>query len=125
MVMSVLEDTELAKVVWMPAHTSKQAAGQFRCSDGNWITEADIRGNAETDRLATLAVQQHRVDSAEVALWERLCKETSRIAKWIARATWAANNCEDAPFPGLGSQSMESCPVQERGESQTGCGKAP
>ena len=72
--MSALEDTAVDQVVWMPAHKSKQAVGQFRCSDGQWITEADIRGNAEADRLATLAVQQHRVDSTEVALWERLCK---------------------------------------------------
>ena len=98
MVMSALEDTEVDKMVWVPAHKSKQAAGQFRCSDGEWITGADIGGNAEADRLAKLAVQQHRVDSAEVTLWERLCKEALGTAKWIARATWAANNCEDAPY---------------------------
>ena len=38
MVMSALEDTDVDKVVWMPAHKSKQAAGQFRCSDGKWIS---------------------------------------------------------------------------------------
>ena len=69
MVMSALEDTAVDKVVWMPAHKSKQAAGQFRCSNGDPITEADIRGNAEADMLATLAVQQHRADSSEVTLW--------------------------------------------------------
>ena len=69
MVMSALEDTELDKVVWMPAHKSKQAAGQFRCSNGEWITWNDIRGNAEADKLAKLAVQQHRVDKADVAMW--------------------------------------------------------
>ena len=30
--------------------------------------------------------------------WERLCKETLETAKWIARATLAANNCGEAPF---------------------------
>ena len=98
MVMNVLEDTSAEKVVWMPAHKSKQAAGQFRCSNGDLITEFDIKGNAEADRLAKLAVMQHRVDSSEVKLWERLCKETLATAKWIARATWAANNCEEAPY---------------------------
>ena len=73
MVMSVLEDTPLEKVVWMPAHKSKQSAGQFRCSNGELITEWDIKGNAESDRLAKLAVGQHRVDPAEVRHWERLC----------------------------------------------------
>ena len=101
MVMSALEDTEVDKVVWMPAHKSKQAASQFRCSNGEWITEADIRGNAEADRLAKLAVQQHRVDSAEVTLWERLCKEALGTAKSIARATWAANNLRRCSIPRL------------------------
>ena len=54
--------------------------------------------DAEADRLAKLAVWQHRVDSGDVKLWERLCHETLATAKWIARATWAANNCEEPPF---------------------------
>ena len=98
MVMSVLEDVPNEKVVWMPAHKSKQAAGQFRCSNGEAITEWDIKGNAEADRLAKLAVGQHRVARAEVQYWERLCKQTMETAKWIARATWAASNCEEAPY---------------------------
>lgn len=114
MVMSALEDTEVAKVVWMPAHKSKQAAGQFRCSDGQLITEADIRGNAEADKLAKLAVRRHRVDSAEVTLWERLCKAALGIAKWIARATWAANNCEDAPFSGIRKPVNGELPYSRR-----------
>ena len=52
MVMSVLEDTPVEKVVWMPAHKSKQAAGQFRCSDGKLIIAADIKSNAEADKQA-------------------------------------------------------------------------
>ncbi len=81
MVMSVMEDVPSDRVVWMPAHKSKQAAGQFRCSNGEWITAADIRGNAEADKLAKLAVQQHRVDKADVAMWERLCKEALATAQ--------------------------------------------
>ena len=38
MVMSMLEDTPAEKVVWMPAHKSNQAAGHFRCSNGELIT---------------------------------------------------------------------------------------
>ena len=97
MIMNVLEDTPAEKVVWMPAHKAKQAAGQFRCSNGEPITEAAIRGNAEADRLAKLAVMQHRVDRSEVKRWEELCSETLETAKWIALATWAANNCDEPP----------------------------
>ena len=77
----------------------KQAAGHFRCSNGELIAEMDIKGNAEADRLAKLAVIQHRVDPSEVKYKERLCKETLATGKWIARATWAASNCEEAPLP--------------------------
>jgi hypothetical protein len=98
MVMSALEDTEVEKVVWMPAHKSKQAVGQFRCGDGNLLTAADIKGNAEADRLAKLAVRLHRVDAAEVKRWEAMCKHTLKLATWVARATGAASNCDDPPF---------------------------
>lgn len=66
MVMNVFEDTPAENMVWMPAHKSKQAAGHFRCSNGGFITEIDIRGNAEADRLAKLAVMEHRVGPSEV-----------------------------------------------------------
>ena len=65
----------------MPAHKAKQAAGQFRCSNGEPITAADIRGNAEAGRLAKLAVLQHRFDRSEVKRWEELCSETLEAAK--------------------------------------------
>ena len=58
----------------------------------------DIAGNSEADRLAKLAVEQHRVSPGEVEYWKRLCKQTMDTAMWLARATWAANNCEEAPF---------------------------
>ena len=94
MVLNVLEDTPVEKVIWMPAHKSKQAAGQYRCSNGDPITDWDIKGNAEADRLAKLAVEQHRVDPTMVNMWYKLCEQTTAMAMWIARATWAASNCE-------------------------------
>ena len=96
--MSVLEEVPTDKVVWMPAYKSKQSAGKARCGNGELLTANDIAGNAEADRLAKLAVEQHRVDAVEVELWPRLCKQTTATAMWIARATWAASNCEEAPF---------------------------
>ena len=73
MVMSTLEDTSTDKVVWMPAHKSKKAAGILLCSNGVAITELNIKGNAEADRLAKLAVMQHRMDPAEVRYWDMMC----------------------------------------------------
>ena len=73
-------------------------AGRVRCGNGELLTMQDINGNAEADRLAKLLAQQHRVDPAEVLRWERLCNQTMGMAKWIARATWAANNCDEAPY---------------------------
>ena len=82
----------------MPAHKSKQSAGKARCGNGEFLAANDIAGNAEADRLAKLAVEQHRVDPVEIEMWRRLCEQTTATAKWIARATWAASNCEEAPF---------------------------
>ena len=98
MVHGVLEDTPSDKVVWMPAHKSKQAAGQYRCSNGEPITEWDIKGNAEADRLAKLAVEYHRVDPATVRWWGKMFDQAFGTAKWIAHATWAASNGEEAPY---------------------------
>ena len=70
MVMSVLEEVPNDKVVWMPAHKTKQSAGKARCGTGDLLTDNDIAGNAEADRLAKLAVEQHRVDPGEVAYWK-------------------------------------------------------
>ena len=98
MVMSVLEEVPNDKVVWMPAHKTKQYAGKARCGNGELLTEDDIAGNAEADRLAKLAVERHRVDPWEVEYWKQLCSQTMATAMWIARATWAASNCEEAPF---------------------------
>ena len=104
----------------MPAHKSKQAAGQFKCSNGEFITAADIRGNAEADRLAKLAVMQHRVDSSEVKRWERLCNETLATAKWIARATWAANNCGEAPYRDTEASQWRAAVFRKGGKGKEG-----
>ena len=98
MVHSALEEVPNHKVVWMPAHKSKQVVGRVRCGNGDLLTERDILGNAEADRLAKLSVEQHRVCQSEVKRWTQLCQQTTAMAKWIARATWAANNNEEAPF---------------------------
>ena len=40
----------------------------------------------------------HRVCCSDVKHWRKQAKEAEDTAIWIARAAWAANNCEEAPF---------------------------
>ena len=93
-----LDGTDRQKVIWMPAHKTLKTAGQFKCSNGAALSAKDINGNAEADRLAKLAVEQHRVDPADVASWREQCESTRKTAIWVAKATWAANNCSDEPY---------------------------
>ena len=82
----------------MPAHKSRNTAGQYKCGNGQPLTVNDIVGNAEADRLAKMAVQQHRADATEVRDWNDRCVSVEATARWVARTTWAANNCEDEPY---------------------------
>ena len=43
----------------MPAHTAKQDVGIKLLSDGSKLTALDRRGNAEADRMAKHAVEEH------------------------------------------------------------------
>ena len=108
----------------MPAHKTKQAAGQFRCGNGEWLTEDDIRGNAEADRLAKAAVQQYRVDSAEVSRWEQLYKDAMATAKWIARATWVANNCEEASYRDSEASQWRAAAFKKEAKAKRAAAKA-
>ena len=72
--------------------------GTLRYSNGEALTARAAKGEGEADKLAKQAVQQHRVDPSDVNDWKQQAKEAKAIAMWIARATWAANICEDEPF---------------------------
>ena len=82
----------------MPAHNGAKQVGVLRCGDGELLTEGDVRGNAEADRLAKKAVQEHRVGRNDVNEWIKHCSDSKALAIWIARATHLANNSEYYPF---------------------------
>ena len=118
MVMSTLEDTPAEKVVWMPAHKSKQAAGQFRCSNGELITESDIKGNAEADRLAKLAVMQHRVDRSEVKHVGAAVQGDARHGEVDRQGHVGCQQLRRSPLPRHRGQPVEGRSLQEGGQGE-------
>ena len=92
----------------MSAHKSKQTTGHFKCVDGNILTERDTKGNVEADRLAILALKQHKVDAVEVKDWNDKCASATSTAMWIAIQTWAASNCEDEPYKDSEASSLRA-----------------
>jgi hypothetical protein len=56
-----LDDTPRQAVTWMPAHLRPGQCGTVTRGDGFLLTESDVRGNAEADKLAKRAVEHHRV----------------------------------------------------------------
>lgn len=95
---AALDDTPVESIVWMPAHQADGMAGKLARSDGKWLTADDIRGNREADVLAKRAVEEHRVPKLTRNQWTASIAETKARAKWIARATYLANNLEAYPF---------------------------
>ena len=74
--------------------------------------------------MAKLVVMQHRVDSPEVKLWDRLCNETLATAKWIARATWAASNCDDPPYRDTEASQWRAAAYRKKEKAKKAARKA-
>ena len=79
-------------VVWMPAHTSKDAVGKVCLSDGSPLTAVDRDANNEADRLAKSAIDEDRVPEELRILVARVAQRVTDLAEWIGRATAAANS---------------------------------
>ena len=78
----------------MPAHTPEDAVGVVRIGDGSLLTATDRFGNAEADRFAKLAVEEHRVP---VQLREAVLRHVElqlHLAKWIGQVTTAGGDWE-------------------------------
>ena len=92
-----LSDVPPEAVIWMPSHVKPGGCGTITRGDGFLLTEIDVAANAEADRLAKRAVEEHRVP----LLVRRQIKEhdelTARNAMWIARAAATANDQEGDP----------------------------
>ena len=92
-----LEGDGCEHIGWMPAHLTAKEIGIATRSDGEAVTEVDLRGNALVDSLAKAGAQTHRVPETEVLMWEDLHTRVVDRAVWIGIATQAAN--EHAAFP--------------------------
>ena len=66
LLLPALEDTCLSFVLWMPAHKSAAHVGKLKLSNGDLLTENDVKANDIADRLAKQAVEDHRVSKHEV-----------------------------------------------------------
>jgi hypothetical protein len=62
------------------------------------LTDDDRRGNEEADRLAKLAVEEHRVPKHVRDMVKNLNSVVENTARWVARATYAAGHQAVKPF---------------------------
>jgi hypothetical protein len=89
---SALDGTAAEAVVWMPSHKGEADIGVVKLGDGTYLTHLDLAGNAEADRLAKLAVEEHRVPEWIVATVRKQDVLVEATARWIALATFEANH---------------------------------
>jgi hypothetical protein len=66
--------------------------GRLYLGDGSKLTQLDRKGNNEADRLAKLAVEEHRVPKQVRDNIKELALVVERTARWVARATYAAGH---------------------------------
>ena len=92
-----LNDTPADSVVRMPAYLKTGQCGTVVRGDGFLLTESDVAGNAEADKLAKRAVEHHRVPfrvRQEIKAHDELVTSN---ATWIARAGILANQQSGDP----------------------------
>jgi hypothetical protein len=82
----------------MPAHKSKAHVGKLRLSNGEFLTEPDVKANDMADGFAKEAVEEHRVPKVEVENWKKLESDAMHIVKWTGKAVNLACNTETYPF---------------------------
>ena len=72
MLATAFEEVEPSNHVgWMPAHLKSWELGTATKSDGSLVNQQDWEANDLADKLAKAAVEFHRVDAADVKLWNR------------------------------------------------------
>ena len=92
-----LGDVPGSAVIWMPARLRPGQCGSVTRGDGFLLTEPDVVGNAEADKLAKRAVEHHRVPfrvRQEIKAHDELVTSN---ATWIARAGILANQQSGDP----------------------------
>ena len=99
MLATAFEEVEPSNHVgWMPAHLKSWELGTATKSDGSLVNQQDWEANDLADKLAKAAVEFHRVDAADVKLWNKQMQIAEARAKWIGRATHEANSHSEFPF---------------------------
>jgi hypothetical protein len=79
-------------LIWMPAHKSASAIGQFFKSDGSSISAIDWRANRLADCLARLAANIHSVTDSAINLHKGAQQAAEFCAAWLGTVTHASNN---------------------------------
>ena len=91
------DDTPIADVVWMPAHTTADDVGVKRLGNGEYLSAFHRYGNDEADKWAKWAVEEHRVPEHIRQELKDLHSKVLKVAKWIGVATWHANHSSGKP----------------------------
>ena len=120
MLFTALEGIDEDAVGWMPAHltTADLALGTATKSDGSLVTATDILGNDVADRLAKLGAEFHRVAMSDVRRWKKAFAEAKARAKWIGKATHAANNCLHYPYRDSEAARWKAVAAQRRNDER-------
>lgn len=69
MLLAALEDVGLERILWMPAHKSAAQVGKLRLSNGDLLTNEDVKGNDGADGGAKERVEEQRVPPAVIQEW--------------------------------------------------------
>ena len=72
--------------------------GKLRLSNGELLTDKDVKANDMADGFAKKAVEEHRVPRVEVENWVKLESDAMHILKWTGKAVNLACNTETYPF---------------------------
>ena len=97
MLVPALDDTDLDKLLWMPAHKGAAQVGYLQLSNGDYLTEDDVMANGLADKHAKEAVEEHRVTRADVTAMAESTLRAKDRAMWLARVTVLANNSPNLP----------------------------
>lgn len=97
MLFDLLEDGDVDRVLWMPAHTTQLDVGRLRLSNRDRLSLRDRKGNDTADQLAKAAVEEHRVPLQIREAIEKAEAAQTNLAKWVATASVLANHSSHPP----------------------------
>ena len=90
-------DDSASLVTWMPAHVAKCSIGAALRGDGMPLTRTDFASNRAADLLAKRGASTRRLPAAHRIRAAALDDVVTRVARFLGRVTWAANNCPEQP----------------------------